>query len=452
LRDAGDAVVPVPAPLGPLVMTRTDDLVAVRGVDPLLGETLTETDLGLRLADAGRGGTVLVPGARITTLKGQPERRVAYVGSVRMLEQRHSPRPDATATAYAGFGFDVVGYRHEEVQPQAVLADALKPSERRLWVPSPVVVPARSTTADGAPVLRWTIDLASPPGERGLKWGDVHFARSLAEALERRGQIVAVDNRNLRHRGSRDLDDVVLVIRGLDRVDPRPGQVTMQWIISHPDLVTRDEVAPFDHVFAASLSWARERTREWGVRIDPLLQATDPALFSPSRLDPAYAAPVLFVGNSRNHFRTSVRSALAVGAPVDIHGEQWDQFLGPDAVRSRRVENAELGRLYASAGVVLNDHWEDMRRDGFLSNRLFDAAASGARIVSDDVAGLREVFGDQVQVFRDDADMARLLDDPVAAFPSAEERRELAEQVRAEHSFDARAAELLDAAVRLTGS
>ena len=33
--------------------------------------------------------------------------------------------------------------------------------------------------------------------------------------------------------------------------------------------------------------------------------------------------------------------------------------------------------------MVLNDHWEDMRAEGFLSNRLFDAVASGARVVTD---------------------------------------------------------------------
>ena len=72
-----------------------------------------------------------------------------------------------------------------------------------------------------------------------------------------------------------------------------------------------------------------------------------------------------------------------------MHGEGWPDL----TVASRQVPNAELGRLYASAGVVLNDHWADMRRDGFVSNRLFDAAACGARVLSDDVAGASELFG-----------------------------------------------------------
>ena len=50
-------------------------------------------------------------------------------------------------------------------------------------------------------------------GRGGETWGDTHFARSLAAALERRGQHVAVDPAPARARWSRSLDDVVLVLR-----------------------------------------------------------------------------------------------------------------------------------------------------------------------------------------------------------------------------------------------
>ena len=45
----------------------------------------------------------------------------------------------------------------------------------------------------------------------------------MADALERLGQRVTIDTRDLRHRETRDLDDVVLVLRGLDRVAPAAG-------------------------------------------------------------------------------------------------------------------------------------------------------------------------------------------------------------------------------------
>ena len=81
------------------------------------------------------------------------------------------------------------------------------------------------------------------------------------------------------------------------------------------------------------------------------------------------------------------------------------------------MANEDLGALYASAGVVLNDHWDDMRRDGFLANRLFDVTACAARLVTDEIDGLAEVFGDVVRTFHDEQEMGPLLADPAAAFP-----------------------------------
>ncbi len=241
------------------------------------------------------------------------------------------------------------------------------------------------------------------------------------------------------------------MLRGLDRASPRPGCVNLEWIISHPDLVTADEVAGFDQVFAASHSWSERVTAEWGCRVIPLLQATDPTLFHPRRAEFDSGADVLFVGNSRGVFRSSLRHAKAAGVDVTVHGAGWSSMIGADAVASRLVDNRDLGALYAAAGLVLNDHWEDMRLTGFVSNRLMDAAASGARVASDEIPGLdlSAVFGGLVQTWSDEHDLARIVRDRDSLFPTGVDRVRAAERVAAEHSFDARAEVLLDHAVRL---
>ncbi|MET0525932.1 MAG: glycosyltransferase, partial [Nocardioides sp.] len=284
---------------------------------------------------------------------------------------------------------------------------------------------------------------------RGLRWGDSYFARSLAAALERRGQRVSVDTRDGRHRQTRDLDDVVLVLRGLDRVTPRPGRLNLEWVISHPDLVDAAELALFDRVYAASATWAARTTAATGIEVAALLQCTDPRVFNPSRGEADTGPAVLFVGNSRDIYRRSVRSALAVGAQVEVHGANWEKFLEPQLIASTVVSNDALGALYCSAGVVLSDHHDDMRRDGFLANRLFDVTACAARLVTDEIDGLAEVFGDVVKTFHDETEMGALLADPAAAFPSYDARVALAESVMRNHSFDQRAEVLLDDVVRL---
>lgn len=103
--------------------------------------------------------------------------------------------------------------------------------------------------------------------------------------------------------------------------------------------------------------------------------------------------------------------------------------------------------------MVLNDHWDDMREEGFVSNRIFDVLATGARLLSDEVAGLDAVLGAAVPTWHATSDFARLTAEPFEAhYPDPAARLAIAERVVAEHSFDARAATLLDAALRLVDS
>ncbi|HEX5916326.1 MAG TPA: glycosyltransferase, partial [Nocardioides sp.] len=287
-----------------------------------------------------------------------------------------------------------------------------------------------------------------PAAQRGDRWGDTYFARSLADALERRGQHVAIDRRDARQRDSRDHDDVLLVLRGLDRVAPRPGLLNVEWIISHPDMISPDEVAGFDLVYAASASWSERVSREWGTPVTPLLQCTDTRWFHPDRAEPDTGPALLFVGNSRGIYRYAVRSALAIGADLTLHGNDWTDFVERDQIASGGVDNREVGVLYASAGIVLNDHHLDMRRDSFASNRLFDAAACGARILSDRIDGLEEIFSGLVLPFDNEHELARLVKPPYDAFPDNAARRAIATRIIAEHSFDKRAETLIDDAVR----
>lgn len=431
----------IPAPASPVVALEAGRLTALHGLDPRFEDVLAETDLGLRALAAGAGHTVLVPDLTVTSRTAYADPGDLKVAMSALRSRRHQIPEDRTSSLWRSTGFEVTG-----VRTQRVSADPEDPESDSVLLQQHVVRPVRGIE-ESPPRLRWTIDTAAPAGPRGERWGDTHFARSLAAALERCGQDVSVDSRDARHRTSRDHDDVVLVLRGLDLVAPHPDALNMEWIISHPDLVTAEEIKGFDLVYAASVSWPDQVRRDWGLRVRPLLQCTDPRYFHPDRGVPDTGPPVLFVGNSRGVFRHAVRTALAAEADLTVHGADWDEYLDPQMVASSGVPNDEVGVLYASAGVVLNDHHVDMRRDSFLSNRLFDAAACGARIATDEVSGLDETFGALVQPFTDEHDLARLVRPPYAAFPDNETRRELAKRIIAEHTFDQRAATLVADAV-----
>ena len=301
-----------------------------------------------------------------------------------------------------------------------------------------------------ARTLRWTIVTSAPKGEAGEQWGDTWFARDLADALQRAGQQVKVVSRAGANSEKRADDDVVLVLRGLRAVEPPADRssVWMLWVISHPELVTEQELRGYDAVFAASSTWQIPG----GVEVIPLLQATAPGRFDPDAAQPDSGAPVLFVGSTRGEFRPAVRGALRSSRADElvVCGVGWEEYLSEERIAGEFVSNDALPAAYAGAGIVLNDHHRDMAQAGFLSNRLFDAVASGARVLSDRAVGLQEVFGSSVVVFTDEDDLVRLLERPVdEVFPDRVERLAQARRVAQEHSFDARAAVLIDRAQQL---
>lgn len=287
--------------------------------------------------------------------------------------------------------------------------------------------------------LRWTIVTAAPGGEAGAHWGDTWFARDLAQALRLLGQRVKVVSRSRGEDPQRDDDDVVLILRGLRRFNPRPGRtVWMNWVISHPDLIEPGELAAYDRVFVASEHW-----RPAGVTAIPLLQATNPTRFNPDLATPDSGPAVLFVGKTSNRERAIVQDAIAAGVDLSVYGKGWAELIEPSRHLGEYLSGENVGAAYRRAGVVLNDHWPDMAREGFLSNRLFDAVGAGARVLSDDAVGLSDIFGDMVAVHRPGDDFT---DSIAAAYELAgddDRRREHAAWIHAHHSFADRANVLL---------
>ena len=101
------------------------------------------------------------------------------------------------------------------------------------------------------------------------------------------------------------------------------------------------------------------------------------------------------------------------------------------------VDNRLLPELYAGHGIVLADHWPDMARHGFIANRVFDAVASGARVICDDVVGVDDVFDPR------DVRVARTPEEVAEAFAALSGGAADEDVPRPSLSFGDRARELL---------
>lgn len=436
VADVVGRVLEVPAPHPEGLVLRTEDARAGVREDGVAAPWWPVA----ALHRAGRPGPVLIDGRHSIAIPrftprpaGRPMPKAPGADAARVLD-RATPT-DAVAgsrAALAAAGWQPVGV--------AARSDAG-------W--QPLLVRA-ATRTEPVPQRRWAIKIGAPPGERGDSWGDVFFAEDLAKALQALGNDVVVDRDGSAGRAGAYLDRIVLNLRGYQVVRRQPGTAHLLWIISHPDLVTVAEMRGYDRVYAASASWPEQLRAEHGIDVQPLLQATDPARFQPDVAEPDTGPELLFVGNSKNEYRPIIADARAAGLAPTVIGRGWEKFLPADEIAALEVANARLPAAYRSAGIVLNDHWGDMVDKGFLNNRLFDAVACGARIVSDDVPGLREVFGDAVAVYRQPAELAALCDPANRGrFGTEERRRERAAAIAAEHSFAARAQRLMADACRI---
>jgi O-antigen biosynthesis protein len=294
--------------------------------------------------------------------------------------------------------------------------------------------------------LRFAIKIAAPYEER-QEWGDFHFAESLKEALERLGHKVVIDFRKSWCDRRHPRDDVVIVLRGLTPYVPRTGPINILWNISHPDQVPYEEYDAYDIIYVASLSYRGFLANVISKPVATLLQATDARRFQPAPAGgtcTAMANEILFVGNSRKKYRPIVRWALESGFRPSIYGTRWSDFVPQDLIKGENIDNKALARAYASAKVVLNDHWESMREHGFISNRIFDVLASGARLISDAMPSIDHVFGDAVTQVRGPEELRGALSAALSAGAPDDDRERIASRVRAHHSLDARAVTMIN--------
>jgi hypothetical protein len=301
--------------------------------------------------------------------------------------------------------------------------------------------PALVRAAHGdAHVPTIVITTAVPSRKIAARWGDWHFAGDLARALRNLGFAVRVQTLDQADSDASRAADAHIVVRGLAPVRRTSGQVHVLWVISHPETIDVHECEAADHVFVASARFAADLRTRTGTPVDTLWQATDHHRFRPRPPDPRYAHELAVVAKTRTVMRPMVADALAAGLRPAIYGSGWEEFVDPELVVADYVDNDELPLVYASTGVLLNDHWDTMRSWGFVSNRIFDALACGTPVVSDQLPEIEELFDGAVPTVEGPSALRATVDDLVARPEAARDRAGHGrEQVLAAHTFEHRA-------------
>ena len=295
------------------------------------------------------------------------------------------------------------------------------------------------------------IKIPAKTWEGAYSWGDYHLAVLLKQQLEKRGHFVLLQVFPEWDNDEGMEFDVALVLRGVSRYRVKAHQVNIMWNISHPDDVSLEEYEEYDKVFIASKLWTDQVAKKISVPVETMLQCTDPSrFFEPTKEKKSqYHHPLLFVGNSRGVYRKILQDLIPTNYDLAVYGRKWNKLIPSKYIREEHIPNDQLYLYYGAADILLNDHWDDMREQGFVSNRIFDGLACGAFIITDRVQGMGKLEK-YMQVYDSKAELGQYIE---TYLNNPEKRNKTAlagkEYVIKNHTFSQRAKQLSESITQL---
>lgn len=178
--------------------------------------------------------------------------------------------------------------------------------------------------------------------------------------------------------------------------------------VSEPDWYSLEtELWDFDVIAVSSPTYMKE-IEKLGIKTIFTPQFTNPDKFF-YEYDRDKAYDILFVGRP-GYERISAKWALESGFDVALFGSGWQDTAWKEHFKGEYIDNSELHTYYASAKIVLNDTREDMKKAGFISNRVFDVTASGGFLISDYMKEIEDFYGDAIPMFKTKEELKELID------------------------------------------
>ncbi|MGN0596290.1 MAG: glycosyltransferase, partial [Ruminiclostridium sp.] len=242
-----------------------------------------------------------------------------------------------------------------------------------------------------------------PKYEEAESWGDYHFAVAMKKQFERKGftaEIRILPEWDMPFDGK-----YVIVLRGLSIYEPKKQHLNIMWNISHPDDIPLSEYEKYDKVYVSSEKWTEHLKMQLRTDVETLMQCTDEEVFCPP-VKNEHKHQLLFVGNSRKVFRKIIKDLLPTPYSLSVYGTNWEKYIDSAYIKGKNIPNKELSAEYGSCDILLNDHWDDMREKGFVSNRIYDGLASGAFIITDEIDGMDDELNKCVAFYKDRNDLA----------------------------------------------
>ncbi|MBQ8750449.1 MAG: glycosyltransferase family 1 protein [Alphaproteobacteria bacterium] len=255
--------------------------------------------------------------------------------------------------------------------------------------------------------------------------GEVFLGKALKSALEEKYKDVSIDYRLNMYPENKN-DEIHIYLRGYFKfLPPFPDDkhINIAYIIyplfytqydksmiKNRDKITMDtlkygniavdELQFYDALAVASKPYT-EKLKRKGFKAYYVPQFTNTDIFYRNPKD-ELKSEVLFVGTKRQY--GSADMALKHNIPITIYGPAWG-----GVSKKEYINNEELHKYYSSAKIVLNDHREDMRTNGFINNRVYDVTATGTLLISDYMPEIEEAYGDSIPMYKTEEELIELI-------------------------------------------
>ncbi len=258
-------------------------------------------------------------------------------------------------------------------------------------------------------------------------WGDYWFKKNLIKEFVRAGY--PVDNRSPK---------VLLHLFGEPLADLPADTYNILWIHSHPDRITPEVLEKYQKIYCISRPFIR-KIKAMGFDADFMM--------IPTNMTPVYRMKkydIVFVGNTRQHKTRKVIRDLGVSPyRVKIWGWGWEGLIPDEWYGGEYYKNERLNELYAASRVVLNDHHEDMRREGFINPRVLDVLASGGLVVSDDVKDMNDLLDNSVLTYQTPEELRNILDACLRGAEGMKKTRERGGEIALQYTYAACCREII---------
>lgn len=284
-------------------------------------------------------------------------------------------------------------------------------------------------------------------------YGDYFTAHGLGDELEKFGyRIVYLPERPVYewHRLS-SIDLLVVMRHTFDTILLRnyPGIISIVWIRGYVDEWCRNPwFKDYDIVMASSEKSLRyaEQFTDSEKCLAVLRLAVDADKFKPGPPVSNYEADISFVGNLFEVPREfSQKLTIPPGITFKFYGRLENKRHRLNKYHRGEVAHSEIPRIYNSSKVVLEDCTPMCLPWGCINSRTFEAMACGACVVSNEVPGLKELFGDNIVTYKTREDLQNKI---IWLIQDEATRNEIGQKARAEiikhHTYKHRAKQFRD--------